>query len=68
MDDNIINSAILKCLVDLKSEISSIKEDIVTINKNLEEIKKEHNLYRSAFPNGIDDHREFHKKKRFIFF
>lgn len=67
MDDKILPS-ILKLLVELQAEIKTIKTDITNINKNVEEIKNDHDRILSAFPNGIDDHREFHRNKRFFFF
>lgn len=70
MEDKSLNRSILRYLVEMKTEISAIKTDIISINKNIEEIKKENDLILSAFPNGVDDHIDYHKKKkkRFIFF
>jgi len=67
MDEKILPS-ILKLLIELQTEIKTIKSDINNINKNVEEIKSDHDRIMSAFPNGIDEHREFHRKKRFFFF
>lgn len=66
MDEKILPS-ILKLLIEMQSEIKTIKVDITNINKNIEQIKIEHDRFHSAFPNGIDDHREVHRKKRFFF-
>lgn len=66
MDDKILPS-ILKLLIEMQSEIKTIKNDVTKINNNIEQIKIEHDKFNSAFPYGIDDHKEVHRKKRFFF-
>lgn len=62
------NASVLQYLSDIDSELKKIKGDISSINENIETLKKENATFMMAFPDGIEEHRIAHKKKKWLIF
>lgn len=58
------DQSVLRLLSDIDSQLRKINSDIIDINDNIKDLKKEHETFMSAFPNGIEDHKRDHKKKK----
>lgn len=61
-------TSMLKYMADLTSEINKIKEDIADIKLNVSVLKGEQEDFMKAFPNGIEDHKNDHVKKKWFLF
>lgn len=62
------NASVLKCLTEMRKEIGYIKRELSKINDKVDKLKEEQNNFMNAFPNGIDNHRNDHKKKKWFLF
>lgn len=62
------DASVLKCLTEMRKEIGYIKRELSKINDKVDKLKEEQINFMSAFPNGIDSHKNDHKKKKWFLF
>jgi seryl-tRNA synthetase len=62
------DAVVLRYLSEMTNEIKKIKTDMIEIKDDIKTIKKDVVNIMEAFPNGIEDHKKDHKKRKWYQF